>query len=51
MIPGLGNVLVIVSVAGFLPIIALNTYSAMLTPTKHQSRLEPTLSFSWPVDW
>lgn len=31
MIPGLGNVLVIVSVAGFLPIIALNTYSAMLT--------------------
>lgn len=31
MIPGLGNVLVLVSVAGFLPIIALNTYSAMLT--------------------
>ncbi|HSC83138.1 MAG TPA: cytosine permease [Pseudomonas sp.] len=31
MIPGLGNVLVIVSVLGFLPIIALNTYSAMLT--------------------
>jgi purine-cytosine permease-like protein len=29
--PGLGNVLVLVSVAGFLPIIALNTYSAMLT--------------------
>ena len=31
MIPGLGNVLVLVSVLGFLPIIALNTYSAMLT--------------------
>jgi len=31
MIPGLGNLLVVVSVAGFLPIIALNTYSAMLT--------------------
>jgi len=31
MMPGLGSVLVIVSVAGFLPIIALNTYSAMLT--------------------
>ena len=31
MVPGLGNLLVIVSVAGFLPIIALNTYSAMLT--------------------
>ncbi|MCK9759901.1 cytosine permease [Pseudomonas syringae pv. syringae] len=31
ILPGLGSVLVIVSVAGFLPIIALNTYSAMLT--------------------
>ena len=31
MIPGLGHVLVLVSVLGFLPIIALNTYSAMLT--------------------
>ena len=31
MIPGLGNSLVLVSVVGFLPIIALNTYSAMLT--------------------
>ena len=29
--PGLGRVFVIVSVAGFLPVIALNTYSAMLT--------------------
>ncbi|WP_179403609.1 purine-cytosine permease family protein [Burkholderia guangdongensis] len=29
--PGLGSVLVIVSVAGFVPIISLNTYSAMLT--------------------
>ena len=29
--PGLGNVLVLISVVGFLPIIALNTYSAMLT--------------------
>jgi NCS1 family nucleobase:cation symporter-1 len=31
MLPGLGHVIVMVSVAGFLPIIALNTYSAMLT--------------------
>ncbi|HEY1997763.1 purine-cytosine permease family protein [Paraburkholderia sp.] len=31
MLPGFGHVLVMVSVAGFLPIIALNTYSAMLT--------------------
>ncbi|MBX8493153.1 cytosine permease [Pseudomonas cichorii] len=31
ILPGLGDVLVVVSVAGFLPIIALNTYSAMLT--------------------
>ena len=31
VIPGLGNVLVLISVVGFLPIIALNTYSAMLT--------------------
>ncbi|MCY1396801.1 NCS1 nucleoside transporter family protein [compost metagenome] len=31
MIPGLGSVLVLVSVLGFVPIIALNTYSAMLT--------------------
>ncbi|MGN9498415.1 allantoin permease [Pseudomonas syringae] len=31
IMPGLGNVLVVVSVLGFLPIIALNTYSAMLT--------------------
>lgn len=31
MVPGLGSVLVLVSVIGFLPIIALNTYSAMLT--------------------
>ena len=31
MIPGLGNSLVLLSVVGFLPIIALNTYSAMLT--------------------
>jgi NCS1 family nucleobase:cation symporter-1 len=29
--PGFGSALVIISVAGFLPIIALNTYSAMLT--------------------
>ncbi len=29
--PGLGSFIVIVSVAGFVPIIALNTYSAMLT--------------------
>ncbi|MGV2292896.1 cytosine permease [Trinickia sp. YCB016] len=29
--PGLGNVIVAVSVFGFLPIISLNTYSAMLT--------------------
>ena len=31
LVPGLGHVLVLVSVAGFLPVIALNTYSAMLT--------------------
>ncbi|MDH4609964.1 cytosine permease [Pseudomonas sp. BN102] len=31
LMPGLGHVLVLVSVAGFLPVIALNTYSAMLT--------------------
>lgn len=31
LLPGLGHVLVLVSVAGFLPVIALNTYSAMLT--------------------
>ncbi len=31
MLPGLGNVIVAISVWGFLPIIALNTYSAMLT--------------------
>ncbi|MNO21801.1 Permease for cytosine/purine, uracil, thiamine, allantoin [compost metagenome] len=31
MIPGLGSVLVLVSVLGFVPIIALNSYSAMLT--------------------
>jgi nucleobase:cation symporter-1, NCS1 family len=31
LFPGCGSLLVIVSVAGFLPIIALNTYSAMLT--------------------
>ncbi|MFZ1180422.1 MAG: cytosine permease [Herbaspirillum sp.] len=31
MFPGFGSAIVIVSVAGFLPIIALNTYSAMLT--------------------
>lgn len=31
IIPGLGSVLVLVSVVGFLPIISLNTYSAMLT--------------------
>ncbi|WP_375739022.1 purine-cytosine permease family protein [Pseudomonas boanensis] len=31
LIPGLGHVLVLVSVAGFIPIIALNSYSAMLT--------------------
>jgi purine-cytosine permease-like protein len=31
MFPGLGSLIVFVSVAGFLPIIALNTYSAMLT--------------------
>ena len=31
MLPGLGHVIMMVSVAGFLPIIALNTYSAMLT--------------------
>ncbi|WP_153099459.1 purine-cytosine permease family protein [Paraburkholderia hayleyella] len=31
VVPGLGHLIVIVSVLGFLPIIALNTYSAMLT--------------------
>ncbi|HZS80158.1 MAG TPA: cytosine permease [Herbaspirillum sp.] len=31
MFPGFGSAIVIVSVAGFLPVIALNTYSAMLT--------------------
>lgn len=31
LFPGCGSILVVVSVAGFLPIIALNTYSAMLT--------------------
>jgi purine-cytosine permease-like protein len=31
VVPGLGSLIVFVSVAGFLPIIALNTYSAMLT--------------------
>lgn len=31
LLPGLGNLLVLVSVLGFLPVIALNTYSAMLT--------------------
>ncbi|CAB3785818.1 hypothetical protein LMG28688_02115 [Paraburkholderia caffeinitolerans] len=31
LFPGCGAILVVVSVAGFLPIIALNTYSAMLT--------------------
>ncbi|AYF90711.1 MULTISPECIES: cytosine permease [unclassified Pseudomonas] len=31
VLPGLGHVLVLVSVVGFLPVIALNTYSAMLT--------------------
>ncbi|WJF90748.1 cytosine permease [Paraburkholderia bonniea] len=31
VVPGLGQLIVIVSVLGFLPIIALNTYSAMLT--------------------
>jgi nucleobase:cation symporter-1, NCS1 family len=31
LFPGCGSLLVVVSVAGFLPIIALNTYSAMLT--------------------
>ncbi|WP_271408674.1 purine-cytosine permease family protein [Pseudomonas sp. Q1-7] len=31
LMPGLGHVLVLVSVLGFLPVIALNTYSAMLT--------------------
>lgn len=31
LLPGFGNALVIISVAGFLPVIALNTYSAMLT--------------------
>ncbi|KVE23808.1 allantoin permease [Burkholderia singularis] len=31
LLPGFGHVLVVVSVAGFLPIVALNTYSAMLT--------------------
>ncbi|HET7332445.1 purine-cytosine permease family protein [Dyella sp.] len=31
LLPGFGNVVVIISVLGFLPIISLNTYSAMLT--------------------
>jgi nucleobase:cation symporter-1, NCS1 family len=31
LIPGLGNLIVIASVIGFVPVIALNTYSAMLT--------------------
>ncbi len=31
IVPGLGHLIVIVSLAGFLPIIALNSYSAMLT--------------------
>ncbi|MHC5352113.1 purine-cytosine permease family protein [Metapseudomonas furukawaii] len=31
LLPGLGHLLVVVSVLGFLPVIALNTYSAMLT--------------------
>jgi nucleobase:cation symporter-1, NCS1 family len=31
LLPGFGSLVVIVSVLGFLPIIALNTYSAMLT--------------------
>ncbi|WP_322011616.1 purine-cytosine permease family protein [Paraburkholderia sp. J12] len=31
LFPGCGSLIVVVSVAGFLPIIALNTYSAMLT--------------------
>lgn len=31
LFPGFGNVVVVVSVLGFLPIISLNTYSAMLT--------------------
>ncbi|PRE09877.1 purine-cytosine permease family protein [Burkholderia multivorans] len=31
ILPGLGGLIVIVSVAAFVPIIALNTYSAMLT--------------------
>ena len=31
VMPGLGNLLVIVAVVGFWPVIALNTYSAMLT--------------------
>jgi nucleobase:cation symporter-1, NCS1 family len=31
LFPGCGTLIVVVSVAGFLPIIALNTYSAMLT--------------------
>jgi nucleobase:cation symporter-1, NCS1 family len=31
ILPGFGRVIVMVSVTGFLPIIALNTYSAMLT--------------------
>ncbi|MFK8332563.1 purine-cytosine permease family protein [Pseudomonas sp. BJa5] len=31
LVPGLGHVLVLVSVVGVLPVIALNTYSAMLT--------------------
>ncbi|WP_323123461.1 purine-cytosine permease family protein [Burkholderia alba] len=31
LVPGLGPLIVVVSLAGFLPIIALNAYSAMLT--------------------
>jgi NCS1 family nucleobase:cation symporter-1 len=31
MMPGLGNVFVVLAVAGFIPVIALNSYSAMLT--------------------
>lgn len=45
--PGLGHLIVIVSVAGFVPIIALNNYSAMLTlltGVDSFSKIKPTRS-------
>ncbi|AUA56162.1 NCS1 nucleoside transporter family [Achromobacter spanius] len=41
LMPGFGSVLVVVSVAGFLPVIALNTYSAMLTLLTGVDSLRP----------